>query len=242
MRFKRGVNSEEAAKFLGLDLPTELRLLKSAYRKRSLILHPDVGGSAAGFRDLEEAYRCLVDSPDVLKKCSDEIVQRTVCGRLLSELGGGYPLSVSAKMCSNCEGAGYRILREPRMKDCEACHGTGWKHLKCNRCGGTGDFKRGGKVVGKCYGCKGTGEFVPHYWAEDKRERERKQKKSPFHPFDYGRQSPPSHYCNECDMAGRVYVKDEASYAVMCDECEGLGELKMFNPVLPRALLAEVRR
>ena len=156
------MNLDHAADILDLTLPVEFHLIKSAFRKKAMIHHPDVGGDAASFRRIEEAYRILAASPDILKSLT-EVMKKTVDGIYLDTLGKGYPLSVSAKTCENCTGRGYTILREPRLVDCDSCHATGWKHDPCDRCGGSGKFKVNGKVKGTCRACDGSGEFVIHY-------------------------------------------------------------------------------
>lgn len=228
------------AKILGVTLPTELRLLKAAFRKHAMIHHPDRGGDPVAFRELETAYRVLSKHTEILGPGNGHTLCETVNGVPLFKLGKGYPLNVSAKTCDNCEGRGYQILREPRRVKCDACHGDGWKHVKCNRCD-NGKVKKNGVVVGDCYGCGGTGEFVPHDYAVKKGMRPKR--------FSIGNSRasiifqsmfeswPENHYCDVCRGAGNYMKKDGEEYAVVCDECKGVGEIKMFNPVLPRGLL-----
>jgi len=233
------MNIDIAAKILGVELPSELRLVKSAYRRMAFILHPDVGGDPAKFRALKEAFDCLMNHPEVFKEGS-EVLTETVDGRSLSGLGKGYPLNVNARTCSSCEGVGYNILKDPRWGDCPACHRTGWKHVKCNRCNGTKKATHRGKVVGGCPSCKGTGEFVPHDWAVSQGITPRR---GSYYDSLFGQQLwPRNHYCDKCNGIGQTTIKDGNAYAVVCDECKGIGELKLFNPVLPRGLLMAARQ
>jgi len=55
--------------------------------------------------------------------------------------------------------------------------------------------------------------------------------------WGFGREWPDNHYCDKCQGIGTYMKKDGGEYAVVCDECKGVGEIKMFNPVLPRGLL-----
>ncbi len=222
------------ADILGIELPTELRLVKSAFRKKALLYHPDRGGDPKAFRDIEQAYRELIKHSEILKSIGSPI-KATVNGKLLTDLGKGYPINVSAKTCENCEGRGYRILHKPRFVKCNSCHGDGWKRLKCKRCNGTKKYRKNGRVVGDCYACNGTGEFVPHEYSVKRGMRPRRV--SIFDTMMGTRIWPKNHYCDTCDGEGRYLKEDGQACAIECDECKGIGEIKLFNPVLPRGLI-----
>ena len=52
-----------------------------------------------------------------------------------------------------------------------------------------------------------------------------------LHPV-YGRRN-----CCTCDGHGRVYYKHAKLYVLMCGTCHGTGEIKIYNPVLPKGRL-----
>ena len=219
------ISIDEAASILGIELPTEFRLVKAAYRRLAMFCHPDVGGDPDKFIEVEKAYRMLEESPEILTSL-DGAITETVDGTPLSEIGKGYSLNVSAKTCGECEGRGYQLLKEPRWIKCDDCHGTGWKHVPCKRCGGSGRFSE----KTECTWCEGSGEFVPYIWAKKNGKlHKRLFLGAPIIPQNY--------YCTKCQGRKEIYEPAGKTYAVKCDECKGVGEVKMFNPVLPRGLL-----
>ena len=225
-----------AAEILGIELPTKIQIAKKAFRNLAMFFHPDKGGDPDKFRDIKQAYQTIEDHPETLSVDSEvEILQRTVNGVELSTLGKGYNLQTSAKQCDNCEGVGFHILHEPRAVDCPSCNATGWKHVACSRCGGSG---KGNAKMPICPQCKGSGSFVPHDMAVKKGM---KPKSFGFNDlyglFGTGRHWPDNHYCNNCGGTGNVLDQTGKKYAVTCSECKGIGEVKMWNPVLPRGLL-----
>lgn len=224
------MNLDAAAKVLGVDLPTELRLVKSAFRRMALFVHPDVGGDPEKFRQVEEAYRVLSASPEALTSI-EETTKTTICGRPLEELGQGYPLNISAKTCGNCDGRGYQLVKmEEELTRCTSCEGDGHRKEPCKKCGGDGVFKIRGNPKGTCYTCDGSGVY--DYWKAWK-------KKNLKTAFDYlWRRAPAWTNCRECSGAGMAKDPNTGKMeALICDGCKGIGEIKMFNPVLPRGLL-----
>lgn len=211
------------------------RELKKLFRQQSFIMHPDSGGNAADFDALKKAY-------DVLKSFAvsqnGEGDLMTVDGIPLAELGGGLPLTVSARECSDCEGRGWGSFSETnKTETCPECDGEGVFWLPCRKCNGTGDYKhpRSGKVVGACNLCGGTGHFYPVYksrvrgfnrWIRDDR----------WIVLPDGRRHRVN-VCKRCSGEGVVYVPDEGSLLyTKCGRCGGVGEEQIYNPVLPRGL------
>ncbi|MBI4159556.1 DnaJ domain-containing protein [Candidatus Wolfebacteria bacterium] len=47
---------------LGIDRGADDQVLKSAYRRLAMIHHPDRGGDAEKFKEVDEAYKVLSDS------------------------------------------------------------------------------------------------------------------------------------------------------------------------------------
>lgn len=219
---------------------TYQELLKQ-YRIQARVKHPDVGGSESDFVELQEAYSVLEgEAVSGEGYCGD--VRETIEGYPLSDLGKGYPLSESARTCDVCDGKGYQKFTESRgykTVDCVECRGEGIVNYPCKRCGGTGRYKhpKTGRDVGECHGCKGTGVFYP----ENKRMRKT--------PSWGGFFSPGVKYipgtrkmgvtCQRCSGYGRVRVPSGEVKNILrrCDECRGVGEIKMWNPVIPRGFL-----
>lgn len=236
------MNNLEAQKLLGLGLNGGFTAveLKKAFRARSFICHPDAGGSSEEFHKLQEAYRTL----EPWAKAEEGIKeQATVDGTALSELGQGYPLTESARPCEDCDGHGYREMHEPSghiEAECDVCGGTGLVRHPCNRCGGTGQYKnpKTGKVAGECYNCKGSGWFYP-YRKKRLGRRTFETFWSAFHVKYIPGTTKIGQNCKECLGTGtREVPTGERTFYVRCSTCGGVGEVKMWNPVLPRGLFA----
>lgn len=207
---------EDALVVLGLGNPFTHVQLKSAYRRLAHDHHPDKGGDAALFARLKVAYDTL--NPLAGRTKATE-VETTVCGKPLRDLGRGYPLTESAKSCGNCDGKGYRSVQlEESSIECRNCTGPfGWaigvvpaRPQPCRRCNATGKFTVGDRVAGVCYGCQGTGKRMPkRHFME----------------------------CPTCRGDRFIKLKSKELQHMFCYECKGIGEVKMFNPVLPRGYL-----
>jgi DnaJ-class molecular chaperone len=225
----------QAADVLGIELPTEMRIAKKAYRNLAMLFHPDKGGDPEKFREIEAAYRLIGESPEHLTGAGDEgLLTHTVSGYPLSHLGAGFPISESAKQCDDCEGRGYTILREPLEVACPDCKGTGWKHLPCNRCGGSG---KGNEEMPICPQCEGSGDFIPHEVAVKKGMTPKRGRSLLGYGYQVADQWPRSHYCPRCNGGKTIIDRTGKAYALECSECKGVGEVKMWNPVMPRGLL-----
>lgn len=217
---------------LGITEPFTRRQLRKAFRAKSLTVHPDAGGTEEEFLELQDAYNVLLKFAQKLEGLPD----KTEDHYSMDELGKGFPLSEAAKGCADCSGHGYkRFTRQSGdlvQETCPACGGLGVFSYPCKRCGGIGKFKdpRTGKALGNCDGCRGTGRFVPvpkdGTWY--------------FNTLKDGRKG---YFCKECGGGGYVMVsadEEERYYYLRCDTCKGIGEIKIFNPVLPRGLFAAV--
>jgi DnaJ-class molecular chaperone len=236
------MKTDQARKLLSIEGIFTTQDLKAAFRRASFLCHPDTGGPPEKFQELQDAHEALVGLASNSRSASDPNAV-LVDGTLLSKLGKGYPLTEAARQCSDCEGKGYRMLTEPitwEWGECPGCGGTGVVRHPCKRCQGTGKYKhpRTGKVVGDCRGCKGTGWFYP--W-------NRNQKGDGYFDSMFGGKHktyiPGSDKygipCHSCNGYKEIKVpKDERVYHTKCSGCDGVGEVKMWNPVLPRGYLA----
>ena len=136
--------------------------LKSAYRKRARIVHPDVHGTGD-----EDAFRELKKAVGVLQTCISEFLaddggsdpEQVIQVEInLADLVNGQSIRVKGGKCPLCD-EGYRTLDEPQP--CLDCRGLGFVTTRqgmitsrkpCNACTGRG------KVTSiRCLPCAGTG-------------------------------------------------------------------------------------
>lgn len=207
-----------------------------------MIIHPDHGGTDYEFNLLKEAYDFLKDhAKHSLGELSKEL--QTIDGTPLTKLGRGLPIIVSAKDCKLCEGKGYKIFFNYKTTGtCPDCQGEGIFSVACKKCKGSGKYKnlRIGKVIGDCNLCGGSGKFYPPYkvaseatfWGIFGR---------PQYKVLHNGKSIRVNDCKRCNGMGEVDTtdKDKPIY-VKCDECDGKGEIQIFNPVIPRGLLGKL--
>lgn len=224
--------------FFGLKTGYSMQELKSAFRRVAANTHPDVGG------DREEFERAMSFFNVLSAHCTNSdgmIVEgdKTIEGHCLTDLGKGYAITESAKTCEACKGKGYTSFRkewDQKYQACDACNGTGLFSYPCKKCGGSGEYSRNGKVAGECNLCHGSGRFYP----ENKRPSRR------FH--DAFRYIPGTMKlgitCKKCNGHGKLWVPVMSNklFHTICRQCDGVGEVKIFNPVLPRGLFVAMSK
>ena len=216
------MNTAEALKLLQLTTPTTTNALKTAYRRFSKLEHPDLSKHPQAkerFARVNEAYLLLKDDTTIIEQ---EIVTvtHTEEGDELAKLGRGLGPTTNGVACSECHGVGYRTVHQ-LDKACPDCRTNfsfgplfhhsrigGRYEYKCQKCNGTGEFSKNGRKVGVCYPCNGTGWHVEKSW---------------------------TNRCQTCH--GLMLVMSKHIECYTCTKCEGVGELPMWNPVLPRGLL-----
>lgn len=260
------MNIIEASAIVGIAPPFSTASLRKAYRKASMIHHPDTGGSEESFILLQDAYKFLVPlvKEDVVddgdRDRDDDLV--TVEGAKLSSLGKGFPLNKNACECSQCGGRGYteRVVEPRKIFKCRKCGGHGIISHPCKYCNGQGKAVSHGKVQGECRYCKGTGKFFPLGNVKTDRNGNKfvdgprgsiEIKRSELDPKIMGR------ICFECSGTGEGFgmmfgfmfnldlIQEERKSRIVrnkCYTCHGIGEIEMFNPVLPRGLFANGRK
>jgi len=216
-----------------------LQNLKSVYRKIAFIVHPDIGGTEEQFQKLKDAYDLLKDL------CVSEIIEldHTIEGYTLSELGKGYPITESARTCDICNGYGYKKYhrKESIYDRCPDCEGIGAYSVKCRTCSGIGHFRhpRTNENVGTCETCQGTGKFYPPFNPKNRNIY------SEFFGIPWfmvtlsNGQKIKANNCRKCNGMKEVLMDKETEtlYYSYCTACDGVGEIKMWNPVIPRGLL-----
>jgi hypothetical protein len=139
--------------------------LKAAFRKLSMVRHPDCGGSAESFIALKLAYDYL--RTELGHTCPNNMMERTIEGDLISDLGKGYSIDIlDVGTCDICSGKGYRVYHGADQVlgdiECPTCNGVGLFSYSCKYCKGTGKYKKTEKHSEiECRACKGTGKFYP---------------------------------------------------------------------------------
>lgn len=206
----------EAVKVLGLKPPTTTNAIKQAYKRASLLEHPDHSKhpqASERFQRVRKAYEIAIVNHDIIELTSHDMEElRCQDGTPLSELGNGLGPRVNGRPCEFCEAKGFTSYRAGFIH-CDNCHPVGfvgWEY-KCSRCEGSGDFRdKKGRIKGKCFKCNGLG------W---KRGRGHKNR------------------CFKCNGLQMINDPNAPTLYRKCLECKGCGEVRIFNPVLPKGLL-----
>lgn len=205
----------DAAETMGLTLPVSLTEFKRAYRSAVKSLHPDNKrtGDSEAFIKIQQAYELLSVTPEAFEGAPPSSIM-TADGTPLSELGKGLGPTTNGRICPDCEGNGYETLEGfGSWKVCENCIGGRVPRVyPCRPCKGTGKFtqEKSGRVV-DCRVCKGTGLFR--------------------HPRI-------TMNCPVCDGTATVKTPGNVVYNI-CWRCKGAGEVKIFNPVIPKGALTK---
>ena len=240
---KYEITEQEAREMLNLPGQFARHDLKSAFRRLSLTKHPDHGGSHVEFVQLMDAFKVL---ESLAKSDHDLTFTHTIEGQNLDTLGKGFPLSVSARTCDICNGRGYKEWHSMWGPDtkvgeqkCPTCGGCKLLRYPCKRCKGEGKtlvfFSQiidGKKVSGKrrvdCDLCQGSGLFYPV------------NKFNPVNPIYIPGTKKIGVPCGKCLGRGKVDVRENVmkGYST-CPKCCGIGEVEMFNPVIPRGFLSK---
>lgn len=135
-----------------LDIPhnSTIEDVKKAYRKLALIHHPDKGGNAEKFKQIQEAYTSLTNKPSfinphiklsifdlqidiTLEELYHEIEKDIVFNRpIICEYCNGFG-SENVKICDTCQGQGMNIqeFKNGHMSfrhviSCNTCHQLGY--------------------------------------------------------------------------------------------------------------------
>lgn len=157
----------EKAKILNLNVPFTEQELKHNYRELVFQHHPDKGGNAEKFKEIQQAYE---EMREFASKNISEDAQRTVDGVLLSTLGKGLGDTVNSEPCKECTGHGWHQTVHYQFyfdKPCPVCHGdgflhNGWMPIPCWQClgkGGWGAHENQYTLYHTCSHCDGTGQI-----------------------------------------------------------------------------------
>jgi DnaJ-class molecular chaperone len=213
---------QRAAQYLSVSLPVLDTILKSAFRRASRELHPDLNPLAGDqFVQMKRAYDDIIKAGLVVMsdetKNGTEQALRTVDGALLSELGLGLGPTTNGRPCDPCNGRGYISYREPSyLNRCGPCDGSG-RVVFCKACQGSGKFiQKNSRRVVDCLRCKGQGA-TPYNWLH----------------FTYDATT-----CKNCNGTGHAQDLKARRLYQRCGSCQGAGEIKIYNPVIIKGSMA----
>ncbi len=205
-----------AKQYFDLELPIEAAELKAAYRQQVKALHPDKNDNdtTAAFQEMQSAYKQLSDSSVALIEAVNNAI--TDKGIALVDLGLGLSPTVNGVTCLDCQGKGYSTVPGSRFVECTDCNidslGLGLGGTRCPQCRGSRGFTAldGSHVI--CWTCDDQG-ILPgsiDWWGLS---------------------------CSSCNGTKRKLVPHGQIHR-QCDKCRGIGEIRIYNPVIPKGRFA----
>ena len=213
---------EVAQRLFDLAYPFTEEQLKERFRVVVRRAHPDGGGSSELFIEVRAAYSKLLG----IATDHDQYTH-TVEGIPLSELGLGLGALINGTDCAHCHTKGYTTTYETETRECMVCdeNGISLREIRCRECENGVFRQRNGRNV-LCRSCKGKGVLhIRRVYTKDV----------------YGILFSPWK-CKECRGTKRVQVSDKKRpMHSRCSKCAGTGEIRIWNPVLPKARLAGKR-
>jgi DnaJ-class molecular chaperone len=241
---------QEAALLLrthfGLDAPVSPHTFRMRYRALALDLHPDRAGpgATAAFQNMQNAYERIIQCAPIFQ-CDHgkaSLHDNTVDGTSLATLGLGLGPNVNAQECSKCKGSGYTTTWGQKWVVCDDCDEEGWPLRTCPQCKGTCGFTslEGEHVM--CWTCRDVGKVrVPQRVVSAiRRKQEQKYRRYGTRFFDF---FDSSWLCASCRGTHQKTVSDkEQPNHQKCGHCHGAGEVRIYNPVIPKGRLAHHAR
>lgn len=213
---------QRAEQFFKITFPCTESQLKSAFRAAAKKLHSDVGGTDEAFIEMKRIYDSLLGAPEILS--GHTIQDRTFSGELLSDLGLGLGPTVNGRDCPRCEHRGYTVSQESKFQSCVDCNGSGAIFI-CRSCQGTGQYVNPVKRKVPCRACGAKG-----FRAVESR-------------FGIFQRIPNGAvYCRTCIGTGHTKKLLEIFTYFTCGECNGAGEIKIYNPVILKGSLSQKQR
>lgn len=207
---------EDIERFMGIKLPTTLEVAKRVFRKRAVSEHPDTSKhpeASSRFIRLKEMFKYLEEG-NFLEDNEAELL--TQDGIPIATLGKGLGPNINGKDCESCDGKGFTSYKKiDHPETCDNCKVDfiGFRMVcsyKCKKCQGTGKFKENRS----CFTCSGTGWFFP------------KNSRSTY-----------INMCEKCRGSRVMYITEAKKTYEKCFTCKGTGEIRIFNPVIPKGLL-----
>lgn len=153
---------------LGVPRTASAEEIKKAYRKLSLVLHPDkCGGKDEGFKKISEAYQVLSD-PEARRKYDNPVQNMfpdsmfsssfhqpmDLFSNLFGGVGGGTPGPVTNSNMNHKV-----LLTLEDFYTGKTCKFAISRKVQCKECHGEGGW---GKSLADCIGCHGQGVRVSH--------------------------------------------------------------------------------
>jgi len=206
-----------AFEHFGLVLPCTQADLKSAFRTAAKKLHSDIGGTDKDFVEMKLVYDKLCKEPEIIS-LNEAKEKYTEEGFLLSELGLGLG-NVNGRDCENCSRKGYITIHRTVEIKCDLCNGFRYIH-QCRAClKGVYTNPVGRKVP--CNRCNAKG-FAPA---------------PPTRISSWGLPIPPygADICFQCYGCGTMHQKTAKVTHHRCGDCNGTGEIKIYNPVIMKS-------
>ncbi len=181
-------------------------LLKTKYREKAKIYHPDKGGDEFTFVLINEAFNSLLKITENICRSKNKCTYNGYLGSRIVSNNKDHRKDEIYEKCNCCKGLGNKseMTDESEMKICLKCNGKGYVTLVCNKCI-KGKYTLINKRVVDCRVCKGTGIFKKSIW------------------------------CKNCNSLGWLFgERKEKPTKVECPKCRGKGEIKItpFNPIL----------
>lgn len=210
-----------AREHFDLTLPMTAQELKNAFRKASKELHPDKGGDPRKFDAMKCAYDFLVTLKGMEyvygERSSEGVQLATADGTPLYELGLGLGPTKNGRDCERCQHKGFT---EEKRYD--------WGHYDvCTKCDEFGNIV----VPTACRPCGGTGKFT----------QERSQKTVDCRVCGGSGKGRPQHKsCPDCEGVKRSTKR--STYYSKCYKCNGTGEIELFNALMPKMRIMNVKR
>lgn len=208
-----------AQQYFNLELPVEAIDLKAAYHQKAKELHPDRNekDTTALFQEMQDAYTKLSESTAIIEVTNNALT--TIEGVLLADLGTGLSLVINSVPCDNCQTKGYTTEAGSRFVECTDCDAVGLTLKTCPQCRGSRGFTAldGSHVT--CHSCNDIGT-VSYYKVK----------------FNWNDRVFWSRLCSSCNGTKRKAIPYGHIYR-RCSPCQGLGEIQIFNPVIPKGRL-----
>lgn len=215
-----------AYQHFNLELPCTQDGLKSAYRIAAKKLHSDTGGTDALFIEMKKAYDLLCAAPEVITLSvlnSNGFVDRramTFEGDLLSSLGLGLGPTINGKDCPRCDRKGFTTISKSYPEICTKCKGHG-DIILCRACKGSGQYTNPVNRKVPCRQCDAKGyRPSPRITLVD------------WFGIRGFKRAMGAIDCPDCGATGKTQkiIKQFTHYR--CGDCNGTGEIKIYNPVI----------
>ncbi|KKK61294.1 hypothetical protein LCGC14_3015770 [marine sediment metagenome] len=222
--------SEQAAARLlhahfGLLSPTTRAAFRHSYRKQAFLVHPDHSQTKdpAPFVALQAAYDLLLQCNAIFAGDTEKQGDTATDGTPLNTLGLGLGSAVNGTDCNKCRTRGYTTAIGKKRVYCEECNDEGVPLKQCPRCRGTCGFTAPDKTHVVCEVCWDKGKIL------DIIKRKHFSAALPL--------------CKHCHGTKyRTISNRDQPIFHKCLVCNGTGEVRIFNPVIPKGRLAALRQ